>query len=292
MNGVKKRIASSISWKLAVIVVSVAAAMFMGSSQLSAQPPGSTKAVEVGIVSDHPDFTGSWLRDAGRGAKRLQNYGFDETVACQELKDALGAPLKRCSIPFDKLKEYLHPRTFAWLKFADERLSSKWYCVPPTTPGILDAGTWTFTQVSGSEWEIDHLTPTVGVVHRKIWMDGRTHPGPTHLYYEGDTIGWFDKGDLVLETTNFTFDPTGFEDHSLLPSSFRKKVTERYKKVSDDKIMVTVIYEDPLFLKRPYTWSFELVKTTHPEAEVNVCDPDDAELELETTVPDRYDSGK
>jgi hypothetical protein len=271
-----------------VTIAFLAAAMFIASADLLAQRPDSTKAVEAGIVGDHPDFTGSWFRDAGRGQKRLQNFGFDETTACLELKDALGNPLKRCSLPFNKLKEYLHPRAFAWLAFADERLSSKWYCGPPTTPGLLDAGTWTFTQVSGSEWEIDHLTPTVGVVHRKIWMDGRTHPGPTHIFYEGHTIGWFDQGDLVLETTNFAFDATGLEDHSLLPSSFLKKVTERYKKVSNEKITVTVTHEDPLFLKKPYTWSFDLTKTDHPEAEINVCDPDEAALELETTVPDRY----
>ena len=273
----------------AITIIFLVAAMLVGSKDLAAQRPASTKAFEPGIVSDHPDFAGSWLRDAGRGQKRLQNFGFDETVACQELQDALGAPLKRCSLPYNKLKEYLNPRAFAWLKFADERLSSKWYCAPPTVPVLLDSGTWTFSQVSGSEWEIDHLSATVGVVRRQIWMDGRTHPGPTHLYYEGHTIGWFEQGDLVLETTNFTFDPTGLEDHSLLPSSFRKKVTERYKKVSNDKLMVTVTYEDPLFLKMPYTWSFELVKTAHPEAEINVCDPDDAALELQTTVPGRYD---
>jgi hypothetical protein len=183
MNGVKKRIASSMSWKLAVSVVSVAAAMFIGSSQLSAQPPGSTKAVEVGIVSDHPDFTGSWLRDAGRGAKRLQNYGFDETVACQELKDALGAPLKRCSVPFDKLKEYLHPEhSRGWgLPTSACRRNG---IVPPTTPAFLF---WhlTFTQVSGLE--IDHLTPTVGVQPQDL--DGRPNPpGPTHLYYEATRL--------------------------------------------------------------------------------------------------------
>jgi hypothetical protein len=68
-------------------------------------------------------------------------------------------------------------------------------------------------------------------------------------------------------------------------------VTERYRKTAPDKVMVTVTHEDPLFLKMPYTWSFELVKSTVPEASSasNVCDPKLAELELETTVPDRYE---
>jgi hypothetical protein len=289
MKATRNRRASLTVWNTAITIIFLVAAMLVGPKDLSAQRPLSTNAAEPGIISEQADFTGSWFRDAGRGQKRLQNYGFDETIACQELKDALGAPLKRCNLPFSKLKEHLNARAFAWLKFADERLSSKWYCAPPTVPVLLASGTWTFTQVSGSEWEIDHLSPFVGVVRRKIWMDGRTHPGPGHLYYEGHTIGWFEQGDLVLETTNFTFDPTGLEDYSLLPSSFRKKVTERYKKVSADKLMVTVTYEDPLFLKKPFTWTFELVKTSRPEAAASVCDPDYAALELETTIPNRYE---
>src|SRR5262249_759891 len=176
----------------------------------------------------------------------------------------------------------------AWLEFADERLSSKWRCAPPTVPVLLDMGTWTFSQVAGTEWKLDILSPTVGVVSRTVWMDGRTHQSPIHLSYEGDTIGWFEGDTLVVETTNFTFDPTGLEDHSLLPSSHMKKVTERYRKNSSDKLGVTVTVEDPIFLKKPYTWSFELNKVPAPTAERNICDPDDAQFELDSIAPDRY----
>jgi hypothetical protein len=134
----------------------------------------------------------------------------------------------------------------------------------PTVPVLLDMGTWTFNPVSGGKVEFEVMTWT-GPVLRDVWMDGRTHPPPTEAFYQGHSVGWYEDGDLVVETANFTFDPDGLDDHAHLPSSQMKKVTERYKKLSADMISMTVTHEDSLFLKSPFTWTMELKKAPRPE---------------------------
>ena len=261
-------------------IVFLAAITLAGTKDLAAQRrPQSTKALEPGVVSDHPDFIGSWSRGP--------TIGLDESKDCSELRNALGTPAIRCSVPFNKIKSILHPRAFAWLQFVDERLSTKWYCARPTVPVALDMGITTFSQVSGGEMEVENTT-WANPTRRTVWMDGRTHPPLQDLFYQGDTIGWYEGGDLILETANFTFDADGLEDHTHLPSSILKKVTERYKKIAPDKISVTVTYEDPLFLKAPYSWSWESKKAPRPEGDYSTCDPDDNEAELELTAPDKY----
>jgi hypothetical protein len=278
MTCTKKGPAPQKAWSMAIATAFLTTMMLVGAKDLAAQRPASVTPPES-VLKGAADFLGSWeVSDVDR---------FDQETACLELKDALGAPLKRCSLPFNELKSYLHPRALAWLQFADERLVHKWYCIPHTVPVILDMGTWTFMQISAGEWEVENLQWS-GPVKRQVWMDGRGHPAPIEIFYQGHTIGWFENGELVLETTNFTFDPTGMEDHSRIPSSHLKKVTERYRKTGPEMLSLTITHEDRLFLKRPYTWTIELVKTTRPEAIAYTCDAANAEEELQQIAPDPY----
>ena len=245
---------------------------------VAAQRPASTKALQV---TDHPDFTGSW--------ERFGDKGFNDKEACSEQKNALGQPGVKCSLPFNELKKnYLNGRALAWLQFADERLASKWYCTPPTLPIYLDSGITTFNELTVSELQIEN-TSNDEQEYRIAHMDGRPHPSLQKLFYQGHTIGWYENGDLVIETTNFTFDPTGMEDNTLLPSSFLKKVTERYRKTSPDLLSATVTLEDSLFLKKPYTWTFQLKKVPQPEAGPHPCDPEATLYELDILAPDPYE---
>src|SRR5262245_33552045 len=93
---------------MAITIASLATVMLVGVKDLAAQRPSSTKAVEPGVVPDLPDFTGSWNRayvgpstDPSLKGK-IGSFGFVEDEACLERKDALGQPLKRCSLPFNE----------------------------------------------------------------------------------------------------------------------------------------------------------------------------------------------
>ena len=171
------------------------------------------------------------------------------------------------------------------MDFVDERLSTKWYCMPPTIPVLLDSQVHTIDQVSGQELAIQ-----VGFwdVTRAIHMDGRRHPPPSKMFYQGHSIGWYEGDELIIETTNFTFDTDGMDDHLHIPSSFMKKVTERYRRTSQDTVSLTVTQEDPLFLRRPYTWTQELTLVPRPNADRSSCVQQSNLRELELTAPDPY----
>src|SRR5687767_4274204 len=87
-----------------------------GAADLRAQRPESTR-LEIREV---PDFSGFWQSaPVGRD--------FDQQVACAGLTDPSGAPMRRCSLPWEAkggaktgLKDVLNKRGLAWMEFRDE----------------------------------------------------------------------------------------------------------------------------------------------------------------------------
>jgi hypothetical protein len=72
-----------------------------------------------------------------------------------------------------------------------------------------------------------------------------------------------------------------------VPSSWQKRLTERYARDGDRLRMVLTI-DDPVFLKTPYTETFELVKAEAREDaqfEWYPCDLQDAMLPLQALPP-------
>ena len=87
-------------------------------------------------------------------------------------------------------------------------------------------------------------------------------------------MGRFEDGQLVVETTKFSFDPGGLHDQSpFVPSSTRKMVTERYTR-KGDRLIVEAVMEDPLMMKGPVRLSFEFQRTKEALAEWLECDPE------------------
>src|SRR5688572_32683719 len=122
-------------------------------------------------------------------------------------------------------------------------------------------------------------------------MDGRKHPGPHQLFFHGHAIGWYEGDELAIETTNFTFNPDGLEDHIHVPSSAAKKVTERWKRLGPLRMQITYTVEDKLFLKAPWVFTWYYVKTDPPLARNQVdfvCDPEVAWSEALIAAPSRY----
>jgi hypothetical protein len=88
----------------------------------------------------------------------------------------------------------------------------------------------------------------VEMIHdvRIIPTDGRPHLPPSTRAWMGDPVGHWEGDTLVVETTNFRPE-TGYQG-----SSENMKLTERFRRVSDDVLMYEFTVDDPAFT-RPWT---------------------------------------
>jgi hypothetical protein len=115
------------------------------------------------------------------------------------------------------------------------------------TPAIYNAG----NQIVQSP---GYVVITNEMIHeaRVIPLDGRPALGPKFKQWVGDSRGHFDGDTLVVETTNFT-DRTnvGQARHS-----DQLKVTERYTRISADRMVLRMTIEDPETWSAP--WTLEL----------------------------------
>jgi hypothetical protein len=165
----------------------------------------------------------------------------------------------RCSIPLPQMKPLFRPRMLKWIEtygIHDEGLGGAYECAATPFPSsledpfILRVASENEIHIEGA-WDNDYV--------RSVYLDGRKpSDGLNRLSYQGESLGHFEGDDLVVVSTNFTFDPDGLDDHLHLPSSPRKKVTVRYHLTAPDKLTMTIRYEDSLFLKAPFSWSLRM----------------------------------
>jgi hypothetical protein len=115
------------------------------------------------------------------------------------------------------------------------------------TPAIYNAG----NQIVQSP---GYVVITNEMIHeaRVVPLDGSPHPSPAIKQWVGDSRGRWDGDTLVVETTNFT-DRTnvGQARHS-----DKLKVTERYTRIADDRLVLRITVEDPETWSAP--WTLEL----------------------------------
>jgi len=249
---------------LAGIVISFVTAI--GAADLSAQPQTVVTDTALKLV-------GNWTRDTSvpRGN-------------CGGFKDERGELLSDCSTPIDKLP--MNDRARAYLKYFDELQSPHLNeCAAITVPNLLG---------DVRPFNISFKTDSVIInyeqmnIIRNVWMDGRRHPPPTDLFQQGHAIGRWEGDELVIETTNFTWDPEGIDDHLHFPSSTRKKVIERYKLVKDDLMTITITLEDPVFMTGPFTYVHQWKRSNKPLVGWWECDPDITRTEMQLTAPVKY----
>ena len=244
----------------------LALVMLLGAVDLAAQILDSAEQFD----KVYP-FIGNWGVD-------YSPEGQDRGNCAGRLGDA-GEKLQNCQLPADQLP--LNARARAWLEFMDHRASPTLNdCAPGVIPSLLgDSGRW-FLSGRGDQIIINYADGPGWTRH--IWMDGRSHPRPEHLFQHGHSIGRWDGDDLVVETTNFTFDPDGIDDHLHLASSVLKKVTERYHLIDDETMRLTITIEDPVFLTRPFRYA--LIENKKPGGLTPGwwhCDPEAARREVE-----------
>ena len=154
--------------------------------------------------AQRPDVSGIW-DPAGRC--------FPNGVTC---------PWRLEDIPVNE-RAAAHRRVF------DEAIAPKYECAEATAPGIVgDPYMMQIEQRADRvilRFEKDDVT-------RTAWLDGRK-PRVNEFTLQGFSVARYEGSTLVVETTNFMYDPTGLDDMAGLPSSARKKVSERYTREGD-----------------------------------------------------------
>ncbi|MGE3842524.1 MAG: hypothetical protein AB7I50_13140 [Vicinamibacterales bacterium] len=223
-------------------------------------------------------FLGQW--DAKVGSPDGQDRG-----NCGGQVGDYGEKLVNCTMPVGRLP--LNSRAQAWLQYRDQLQSpTQADCAQLGYPAVLGDGEIfiaaypgrIITEHPSNPW---HIT-------RTVWMNGTgPKPIPGELFQHGISRGRFDGNDLIIETTHFTFDPDGIDDHFRMASSVRKKVTERYRLIDDDNMRLIITLEDPTFLTKPFTYAFVFAKTgmAGPRQGWRECDGESARREQEYSYP-------
>jgi hypothetical protein len=190
-----------------------------------ATPEGASGQDEVAAI---PDLVGVW--DGGARARRING------------PNAPWVPGENFPV--------LNERGLAFQSIFDEAIAPKYDCVPSSSPAIqydpyyMEVVQWPDRVLFRYEKD-DQL--------RTVWLDGR-EPPLNEYTIQGFSVGRYEADTLVVETSQFVFDITGFDDYNGIPSSQLKTGTERYWRDGEDlRIRLTV--EDPLFLREPATYS-------------------------------------
>ncbi len=177
----------------------------------------------------------------------------------------------------------LNERGLAFQKIFDEPLSPKYDCQPATPPAIefdpyyMEVVQWPDRVLLRYEKD-DQL--------RTVWLDGRQ---PTVYDYgiQGLSVGRYEGNALLVETTHFVFDITGFDDYNGIPSSPQKKVTERYWR-EGEQLKATVTVEDPMFLRQPASYTMRwLPAPAGYRLKPFDCDPETARMSVQF-IPAKY----
>ena len=294
--------AYKIALKATVSVALLTAVVMAGATNASAQVFDLDR---IPTISDVPfGFVGTWDWRTGRQScgSRTDSYGNPLLFGggqggggrgraqggVQGGGQGRGQGLRPiCQWPTDELEELLNGRGRAWMEFSarDEAISPKWTCSAASLGTVLTEGYLrTFSK-----------RPDALVMHyeqsnwwRWVWMDGRQHPPATESFSHGHAVGWMDGDTFVVETTNFTWDPDGYDDQSHIARSHMARYTERYTLTGTDTMELEITVEDPLFLKAPFVFTGMLERTDQEPINTWDCDPESALKELYQTSNNPY----
>jgi hypothetical protein len=124
---------------------------------------------------------------------------------------------------------------------------------PPMLPGAYN-NNYQIIQGPG------YVMILVEMIHepRIIPLDGRPHLPPHVRSLTGNSIGRWEGETLVVETTNFT-DKTAFQG-----SSENMRLTERFTRVSEDRIDYKFTIDDSATWTRPWSAELPMQKTIGP----------------------------
>jgi hypothetical protein len=222
-------------------------------------------------------FLGEW--DPNVGSPDDQDRG-----NCGGQLGDIGENRLNCSMPAGRLP--LNSRGEAWLLYGDQLQSTTQAdCAQIGFPALLGEPFW----VSAYPGRLIMEHPSnPWYMTRTVWMNGTgPQPLPGELFQHGISRGHFDGDDLVIEVDHFTFDPDGMDDHLLMASSVRKKITQRYQLIDENHLRLIITLEDPTFLTRPFTWAFVFTRVGNdgPSQGWRNCDAESARREQDFAYP-------
>ena len=175
----------------------------------------------------------------------------------------------------------LNERAVAFQGVFDEAIAPKYDCVPSASPALqydpymMEVVQWPDRVVL--RYEKDDVL-------RNVWLDGREAPLNEYTV-QGFSVGRYEGDALIVETTQFIFDITGFDDYNGIPSSQLKKVTERYW-VEEDELRMTLTVEDPLFLREPAAYTTRWLRAREGyKLNAYECDAEDARRAVKFMIP-------
>jgi len=123
----------------------------------------------------------------------------------------------------------------------------------------------------GSYYDITQSPSSVAIryemVHetRVIPLDGAPHVSGAIRQYMGDARGHWEGDTLVVETTNFRAETAPQR------ASDTVRMTERFRRVSPDRVEWSVTFEDPATWERPWTFLMPLTRVTGAEVHEYAC---------------------
>ena len=164
-------------------------------------------------------------------------------------------------------------RAAGFEKALDDAYNPTYDCSATPIPGLIN---------DNYDFQIMQLPDRVIIYYEKmdiirtIWLEGHGHPTPAKNDYtnQGHSVGRWEDDRLVVETTQFAFDPRGFSANRWVPGSTLKKMTERYWR-EGNTLKLDSVTEDRLSLKQPYRYGFEWTVRTEPLTKYD-CDPEDS----------------
>jgi hypothetical protein len=173
----------------------------------------------------------------------------------------------------------LNARGLALRDAIDEPLAPMYDCVPATTPHI-----WGDPYNFSIEQRADRVIVRFekDAVTRIVWLEGQGHRAAVATDYtlQGYSTGRYERGQLVVETTKFTFDPGGLEDKPpMVASSTQKKTVERLTR-DGNALTVDVVVDDALMMKGSASFRFQFQPAKEALVEWPECDPEQARAPL------------
>lgn len=191
-------------------------------------------AASAANAAPSPGITGLWLLD-----QRVYDSVYDQDDAIAPLSDAYKA----------KAEEIRKARVDGGAVLSDNGKK----CLPIGMPGMVtNEFALEFLETPGKVTVISENSP----ITRTISLTRKTHDTELEPSWNGDSIGHWEGGTLVVETTNLN------ERIPHIPtaggvSSLKTKITERYHLEDGGKLLVNrMTFENPEVLSRPWSLTF------------------------------------
>lgn len=241
---------------LAGIAVSSLTMLCSGQMAMAAPvAPASAASAPDSMAHQDPDITGVWERDP---------FPFGDDDETKLAPPPGGAPDLR--EPYASQWKALQEKRQAMLKAGTPLVDASTNCLPEGTPGIMEA--IYPIQILQTKGQITILAELF-MQTRKIYLDA-PFPAADDLppsYYGFSTATW--EGSTLTVRTRGVQESVKFYD---IPHGDALAVTEKITLIGKDRLRVDVSMDDPEYLNKPYTFTWEYKRNPTYRIPEYVCD--------------------